>query len=171
MAGKCSVAVLDEVGAVPFLDHGFLEIYPIPIHVHEQPAVIPPVLLYTGLQVVIATNPLFPLTAIEQRLEWAGLPVEEFPFALITSYEIMHSTKPHLAYYEEIAQRLGVEEKKCLMVGDDWRLDIAPAYAVGMQTYWVADTDVLPPTPGIHLSGQGSLTDLSEWLRSTELED
>ena len=118
-----------------------------------------------GYQVAIATNPLFPLTAIEQRLDWAGVPVEEFPYALVTSYESMHATKPHPAYYEEITQRLGVSEEKCLMVGDDWRLDMAPAHAVGMQVYWVADPDTPPISPDIRLSGQGSLSGLSEWLR------
>jgi len=47
-----------------------------------------------GYTVVIATNPVFPLTAIEQRLEWAG--VRDFDYALITSYENMHAAKPIL---------------------------------------------------------------------------
>ena len=38
-----------------------------------------------GYRVVIATNPLFPTTAIQQRLAWAGLPVERYPFELVTS--------------------------------------------------------------------------------------
>jgi FMN phosphatase YigB (HAD superfamily) len=38
-----------------------------------------------GYDVVIATNPLFPDTAIRQRLEWAD--VADFPFKLVTSYE------------------------------------------------------------------------------------
>jgi HAD superfamily hydrolase (TIGR01549 family) len=123
-----------------------------------------------GYQVAIATNPLFPLTAIEQRLEWAGLPVEEFPFALITSYESMHATKPHTAYYKEIARRLGVAEDQCLMIGDEWRLDIAPAHAVGMQVYWIADPDTPPPSPDIRPSGQGNLSNLIEWLRQYQLD-
>ena len=35
-----------------------------------------------GYDVVIATNPVFPLRAVEHRLEWAG--VLDFPYALIT---------------------------------------------------------------------------------------
>ena len=50
-----------------------------------------------GVTVVVATNPLFPRVAIEKRLEWAGVPVAEFSYALVTTYENMHATKPHLA--------------------------------------------------------------------------
>src|SRR5690606_21761084 len=39
-----------------------------------------------GLAVVVATNPLFPETAIVQRLQWAGLDPAEFPFSLVTTY-------------------------------------------------------------------------------------
>ena len=59
-----------------------------------------------GLQVVIATNPIFPRTAIEQRLDWAGVPVTEFDYALVTTYENMHATKSHPSYYREILARL-----------------------------------------------------------------
>jgi FMN phosphatase YigB (HAD superfamily) len=38
-----------------------------------------------GYDVVIATNPLFPATAIEQRIAWAG--VQDFPYKLVTTYE------------------------------------------------------------------------------------
>ena len=48
-----------------------------------------------GWQVVVATNPLFPRTAILQRLEWAGLPVEKYPFLFVPSYENLHFSKPH----------------------------------------------------------------------------
>ncbi len=90
-----------------------------------------------GLQVVIATNPLFPRPAIEQRLAWAGVPVSEFDYALVTTYENMHATKPHHAYYREILQQIGCEPHKALMVGDGWEQDIVPAAEVGMWTYWL----------------------------------
>ena len=32
-----------------------------------------------GQRVVIATNPLFPLKAIQHRMRWAGLPPEKYP--------------------------------------------------------------------------------------------
>jgi len=118
-----------------------------------------------GFQVVIATNPLFPLTAILQRLEWAGVPASEFPYDLITSYEIMHATKPHPAYYDEIARRIGRAPAECLLVGDDWEGDIYPAQSIGMAAYWIAAPDAVPPAdPPPH--GQGSLEDLVRWVQA-----
>lgn len=122
-----------------------------------------------GLQVAIATNPLFPRTAIEQRLEWAGVPVTEFDYALVTSYEIMHATKAHPAYYREILTHLGRQPGECLMVGDDWERDIAPAASVGIPVYWIAEPGEAPPPyrgdkRGV-LVGQGTLADLWGWVR------
>jgi len=90
-----------------------------------------------GYDVVIATNPLYPRQAILHRLEWAG--VADFRYALITSYENMHFAKPQLAYYREIAERIGRAPEECLMVGDDLENDIRPAAEAGMHTFWVTD--------------------------------
>lgn len=117
-----------------------------------------------GLQVAVATNPLFPRTAVEQRLEWAGLPVDEFPFHLVTTYEEMHAAKPHRTYYLEIAQRLERAPEECLMVGDEWEMDIYPATAVGMSAYWIAETDSEPPLHDDLLVGRGDLAGLAHWL-------
>ncbi len=118
-----------------------------------------------GFQVAIATNPLFPRTAVEQRLEWAGVPVEEFPYDLVTTYEVMHAAKPHAAYYLEIANRLGRQVEECLMVGDDWRMDIQPALSVGMKAYWIAGPQQSPPTETAALLGIGSLAEFSRWVQ------
>ena len=115
------------------------------------------------LQVVIATNPLFPRLAIEQRLEWAGVPVSEFNYALVTVYEDMHATKSHLAYYREILARVGQQPDECLMVGDDWQRDIVPATRIGIPTYWIAGPGEAPPTDDARPIGQGMLADL--WRR------
>lgn len=97
-------------------------------------------LLEMGKQVVVATNPIFPLTAIEQRMDWAG--VADLPFSLITSYENMHFTKPRPEYFDEIADRIGVPAAHCLMVGDDLKLD-RPAVDAGMRFYWLTEEE--PP--------------------------
>ncbi|HIE38114.1 MAG TPA: HAD family hydrolase [Anaerolineales bacterium] len=119
-----------------------------------------------GFQIAVATNPLFPRTAIEQRLAWAGVPVGEFPYHLVTSYEDMHATKPHPAYFLEIARRLGRRPEECLMVGDEWRLDIHPALGVGMQAYWIADPDELPPVESPTPAGVGRLSDFARWIQT-----
>ena len=88
-----------------------------------------------GCDVVIATNPVFPETAIQQRMEWAG--ISDFPFKLITSYEVMQSTKPNSHYYSEILERIGRSPDECIMVGDDWGNDIVPAMKASLQVFWV----------------------------------
>lgn len=84
--------------------------------------------------VVIATQPVFPLVAIQQRMDWAG--VGDLPYQLVTSYENMHTCKPIPGYYLEIASFLGCPPAECLMVGNDPDQDIAPAHDTGMATYW-----------------------------------
>ncbi len=123
-------------------------------------------------QVAIATNPMFPRSPTEQRLAWAGVPVTEFDYALVTTYEDMHATKAHPAYYREVLTRLGRQPDECVMVGDDWQRDIAPAASVGIPVYWIAEPDVPPPSlaPGEKdesgpLVGQGTLIDLWNWLK------
>ncbi|RLC66827.1 MAG: HAD family hydrolase [Chloroflexi bacterium] len=121
-----------------------------------------------GLQVAIATNPLFPRSPILQRLEWAGVPASEFDYALVTSYENMHATKAHPAYYREILTLLHRQPDECLMVGDDWRRDVAPAASVGIPVYWIAAPDQPPPAEGVKLIEQGTMADLWDWMRKIE---
>lgn len=126
-----------------------------------------------GLQVAIATNPIMPRLAIEQRLEWAAVPVTEFDYALVTVYEDMHATKSHPAYYREILTWLGRQPDECLMVGDDPERDITQAASVGIPTYWIVKPGgtLLPPsftekTEEGAFVGQGMLAELWEWVRS-----
>ena len=91
-----------------------------------------------GWEVVIATNPLFPKTAIDARLEWAGLPIDQYDFPLVTTYENMHATKPQPAYYAEILDRIGVQPAEAIMIGNDWENDIVPAQSLGIHTFWLS---------------------------------
>lgn len=118
-----------------------------------------------GLQVVVATNPLFPRVAVEQRLAWAGVPVDEVDYALVTTYENMHATKSHVAYYKEILERLDRRPSQCLMVGDNWEKDIVPASSIGIRVYWVTD-DAKPPTSQVSLEGHGTLEELWETVKT-----
>lgn len=90
--------------------------------------------LELGLKVAIATNPIFPLAAVEHRIAWAGL--DDLAVHTITTYETMHACKPLPAYFIETAERIGVVPTECLMVGDDHELDLA-ATATGMRTFYV----------------------------------
>jgi HAD superfamily hydrolase (TIGR01509 family) len=89
-----------------------------------------------GLKVAVATNPIFPLVAIEQRIAWAGL--DDVPFDAVTAYEDMCACKPHPAYFIQTAELLGVAPEECVMVGDDANLDMAAAQT-GMVTYYVGN--------------------------------
>ncbi|MBN1681344.1 MAG: DinB family protein [Anaerolineae bacterium] len=116
-------------------------------------------LLAEGYKVVVATAPFFPRVAIEQRLAWAGLPVADVPFCLVTTMEIMHYTKPHAAYYEEILARIGVHADEAVMVGDDWAMDIVPAWCAGLNTFWITNngTQSFPEQTPAQPDGVGSL--------------
>lgn len=92
-----------------------------------------------GYAVVIATNPLYPRSAILQRMAWAGLPTDDDMYALITNADNMHFAKPDPAYYAEVIARVGVEPDEALMIGDSHRNDIHPAQTVGLHTYHVPD--------------------------------
>lgn len=90
-----------------------------------------------GAEVVVATNPLFPRTAVEQRLGWAGLPASDPPFALVTSYESMHFAKPSAAYVAEILGRLGAQPSEAAFIGNHPDDDLAPARLLGLATFLI----------------------------------
>jgi FMN phosphatase YigB (HAD superfamily) len=108
--------------------------------------------------VVIATQPVFPLAAIQQRLDWAG--VAGLPFRLVTSYENTHTCKPMPEYYLEIASFLGCPPEECLMVGNDSDQDIGPARRASMATYRVTPAGDETPMDGDH----GSLAQFGQLL-------
>lgn len=121
-----------------------------------------------GIRVAIATNSLFPASAIRQRLSWAGLPPEEYPFALIPSFQTFHFAKPNPAYYAELMAKLAWPEGPVVMVGDSPVEDITAAHQAGLVTFWVTQ-------PGRSLAenltlpdGHGSLTDFLPWLDSAD---
>jgi FMN phosphatase YigB (HAD superfamily) len=115
-----------------------------------------------GQRVVIATNPLFPLKAIEHRLRWAGLPPEKYPFTLVTSYETLHYTKETVAYYPEVLAQLGWPEDPTVMVGDDIAREVKPTQAAGFPVFLVRK----PGEPHVEAGGvpQGTLESFRGWL-------
>jgi HAD superfamily hydrolase (TIGR01549 family) len=120
-----------------------------------------------GYRVAIATNPLFPKTAILQRLEWANLPVEKYPFELVPGYESFHFAKPDPAYFTEMLAQMGWPEGQVVMVGDDFNLDIASANRVGLATFWLSghSPQKLPGLDNLKAPAQsGQLEDILPWL-------
>ena len=117
-----------------------------------------------GYQIAIATNPFFPLTAIEQRLDWAGLPVDQYPFALIPSIESFHFAKPNTAFFAEAIANLGWPDGRVIMVGDDPKMDIHPADQFGLFTFWCVNQNQDPPENLQMPHASGSLNDLLNWI-------
>lgn len=89
-----------------------------------------------GYELVLATNPLFPRAAVEERMRWIG--IDRYPWRLITTYEEMHFCKPQPAYYREVLDLIGRQPGECIMVGNDIEEDGAAA-AVGIEVYLLTD--------------------------------
>jgi FMN phosphatase YigB (HAD superfamily) len=116
-----------------------------------------------GYDVVIATNPLFPLTAVEQRMDWAG--VAGYPYRLVTTYENSRAAKPNLLYFEHVLEAIGHAAEACLMVGDE-DLDMVAAH-MGFTTFLVpsARTELEPSTP--EPTYRGTLADVIGLLQDS----
>jgi len=75
-----------------------------------------------GLRIALATNPIYPRTVVVERLRWAGLGERDVDH--VAALECATDTKPHRAYFEGLAEALGLGLDECLMVGDDPDQDI-----------------------------------------------
>jgi len=93
-------------------------------------------LLAEGYQVVIATNPVFPRVAIEERLRWGNL--HDLPYTLVTTYENSTYCKPHVEYYQEILKKVDRSPRQCMMIGNNTCEDLVAA-DLGIVTYLVED--------------------------------
>ncbi len=117
------------------------------MHVRPKAAARP--LLLTafdlGYTVVVATNPLFPLDAIQQRLDWGG--IGDLPYARITSYENSHAAKPSLRYFQQILTEINCPPEQALVVGDE-NNDMVAAH-LGCTTFLIPGpvTKLKPGTP------------------------
>ena len=123
------------------------------------------------MKVAIATNPLFPMSAIKQRLKWAGVPTDKYNYSIVTAYENMHAAKPHAAYYEEILKAIDVSADEALMVGDNWNNDMVPTAALGIKTYWITEVDEVDSKKMSIIDGYGSLESLRDLLTTDWLPD
>ena len=129
------------------------------------------------LQVVIATNPIFPEKATEIRLSWVNL--ADLDIAFSTHAENMSYCKPKLEYYQAILEHLTYRPEDCIMAGNDRVSDMA-ASALGIHTFLV-DLDQEKGRVGMlskeigdsakktvkskyHIDAQGTLQDLSRYL-------
>ena len=115
-----------------------------------------------GMKTALATNPIFPMIATRQRMDWAGLKKEDFE--LCTTYENIGVSKPNPAYYTEIAKRLDVAPEECLMVGNDVAEDMVAAKA-GMKVFLLTDCLLNKNEEDISKYPQGGFAKLQEFIK------
>jgi FMN phosphatase YigB (HAD superfamily) len=140
--------------------------HPIPeaVHLVEQAEL-------RGYRMAIATNPLFPLTAVLQRLAWANLPVEKHLFEVIASYETFHFTKPDPAFFVEVLGRMGWPSGAVAVVGDDIDREIIASRKLGLSAFWIPRRGATPPDGHQAPTAKGKLEDVLPWLDSTPVEE
>jgi FMN phosphatase YigB (HAD superfamily) len=114
---------------------------------------------------VLATIPIFPLIAIQERLSWAE--IQDFSFSLVTSFEVMHCCKPNPDYFLEICEKIDCNPSRCLMIGNDHVDDLA-AKATGMATFLVTDFERNAGKGAFAPDHSGSFGDLLLYLKRVE---
>jgi FMN phosphatase YigB (HAD superfamily) len=114
-----------------------------------------------GICVVLATNPIFPARATQWRMAWAGLTPEDF--ALYTTYENSRYCKPNPDYYQELLNKLNLDPKNCLMVGNDVGEDMI-ARRLGMQVFLLTDCLINKADEDISQYPHGSFAELKSYL-------
>ena len=114
-------------------------------------------------KVVLATNPLFPEVAVEARVSWTG--VDHNVFCHMTDYGNSSFCKPNPKYYLEITEKLSLDPKKCLMIGNNAEEDAFAAMAAGMDAYLVTDCLINEKALTVDCPS-GTLAECVEFLRS-----
>ena len=89
-----------------------------------------------GVKVVLATNPIFPKVAVQTRLNWISLKLDDFDY--VTTFENSHYCKPNLDYYREIFEKIGSNPNESIMVGNNALEDMISG-ELGVKTYLVTD--------------------------------
>lgn len=116
-----------------------------------------------GKQPVLATNPLFPRIATENRMRWAGLSPEIFLH--YTTYEHCHYCKPNPKYYLEVLENIGCTPEECIMVGNDVNEDVLPAKELGMQVFLLTDCLINKENVDISEFPHGDFEELHTYLK------
>ena len=115
-----------------------------------------------GIRLILATNPIFPKTATETRMEWAGINKDDFE--LYTTYENISFCKPNLEYYKEILRCTGLEPEECLMIGNDVGEDMV-AQNIGMNVFLLTDCIINKSEEDINKYKHGNFDELLEYLK------
>ena len=114
-----------------------------------------------GYCLVLATNPIFPKIATEQRIKWAGLNIEDFE--LVTTFENSSFAKPNLKYYNEILNKINCNPENCLMVGNDVAEDMV-AKELGIDVFLLTRDLINKNNEDINIYYTGNYDDLIEYI-------
>ncbi len=147
----------------PVIQRYYVERYPkLRVHVPENPSARAVVrkCVEDGWRIVLATQPLFPEIATRERMKWCQ--VDSLPWEMVTTLDNMHFSKPHLEYYREIIDTLGLDPSRCVMIGNDMQEDMV-AKEVGMKTFLVEDL-LIDRGKDLKPDCRGSLVDVPEAL-------
>ena len=89
--------------------------------------------------VVLAGNPMFPLCAMLERIEMAGVNPNTFDF--VPDYESMHFAKPSKYYLQELMDRFNLKSEDVIYFGNSEKEDGAPAKELGVRFYLTGNVE------------------------------
>jgi FMN phosphatase YigB (HAD superfamily) len=175
--GSCTNEDLFMSHFLPALNLKKEEIYPLlegfyltefkKLKKHTEPTEIAGQLVQAALdrdfQVVLATNPVFPRVAIDERMAWAN--IKDYPWHYVTSYEQSRACKPSLLFYQDLVEELSLEPQECWMIGNDRDEDLV-AGRLGFHTFLVADECIGEGADAPSPSAQGSRQELLQYMRN-----
>lgn len=118
-----------------------------------------------GFGVVLATNPLFPASATESRISWAGFSTSDFE--LYTTYENSYHCKPNPDYYKDILESIGAKGEECLMVGNDVDEDMI-AEKLGMKVFLLTECMINKHNKDIAVYPRGDFSDLLKYIKELD---
>lgn len=117
-----------------------------------------------GLDIVLATNPLFPECAVATRLAWVGL--SESDFSYITHYDNSTFCKPNPKYFTELLEKLGRQPEECFMIGNSVPEDILSTASLGIKSFLVTEFAENPNDEDISRFRSGTLEQAAEFILS-----
>ena len=115
-----------------------------------------------GCKVILATNPLFPKIATEDRIGWAGMDKDDFD--LYTTFEDWGLCKPNLDYFRRIMDMFDLRPEECIMVGNDVDEDMI-ASELGMKVFLMDHFIINRKKKDISSIPQGGFDELDSFLK------
>ncbi len=159
---------IEEEEIWPVFNRFYQEYFP-ELKIHTSPSTISKEIIHLakeqGRKIAVATNPVFPKTAIYERLKW--LELDDYPFDHVTVYENSHFCKPNPQYFQEILDRIGAAPEETVMIGNDIQEDMV-ASKLGMKTFLVTDNLIDRGEPAYNIDQRGTLEELKKYIESKQ---